>query len=44
VEALLDSCVLDAAGKVDCPAKVTEVIGEAYVAAAQIYLQCRRFR
>lgn len=44
VEALLDSCILDAAGKVDCPAKVTELIGEAYVAAAQIYLQCRLFR
>lgn len=41
---LLDSCKLDSDGKVDCPAKVTELTAETWVAAAQIYLQCRFFR
>jgi len=41
---LLDSCELDESGKVTTRAKVTELVGESYVAAAQIYLQCRLFR
>ncbi|KAK0744873.1 fungal-specific transcription factor domain-containing protein [Apiosordaria backusii] len=41
---LLDSCELDENGKVATNVKVTELIGESYVAAAQIYLQCRVFR
>ena len=41
---LLDSCKLDEDGKVTTEAKVTELIAESYVAAAQIYLQCRLFR
>jgi hypothetical protein len=41
---LLDSCKLNSDGKVDCPAKVTELTAETWVAAAQIYLQCRFFR
>ncbi|CAP65460.1 uncharacterized protein PODANS_6_9613 [Podospora anserina S mat+] len=41
---LLDSCELNDKGKVNTEAKVTELIGESYVAAAQIYLQCRVFR
>ncbi|KAK4171058.1 fungal-specific transcription factor domain-containing protein [Triangularia setosa] len=41
---LLDSCELDGDNKVCTGVKVTELIGESYVAAAQIYLQCRVFR
>ncbi|KAE9378263.1 hypothetical protein N431DRAFT_461797 [Stipitochalara longipes BDJ] len=41
---LLTSCVLDTNGQVNCPAKITELTGETWVAAAQIYLQCRVFR
>ncbi|KAH0559375.1 hypothetical protein GP486_004109 [Trichoglossum hirsutum] len=41
VEALLDSC---GEGKVECPTKITELTGEAWVAAAQIYLHCRFYR
>lgn len=43
---MLDSCVLelDEAGKVTTKEKVTDLVGESYVAAAQIYLQCRLFR
>ena len=43
-EALLSSCKLDENGKVTTAAEVTELTGEAYVATAQIYLQCRLFR
>jgi hypothetical protein len=43
-QALLDSCRLNFDGKVDCPAKVTELTAETWVAAAQIYLYCRFFR
>ncbi|KFY16397.1 hypothetical protein V492_01382 [Pseudogymnoascus sp. VKM F-4246] len=43
-EDLLASCDLDANGKVNCPAKVTELTGETWVAAIQIYLHCRLFR
>lgn len=43
-EELLDSCQLDENGLVNCPTKVTELTGESWVAAAQIYLQCRCFR
>ncbi|KFY34675.1 hypothetical protein V494_06556 [Pseudogymnoascus sp. VKM F-4513 (FW-928)] len=43
-EDLSASCDLDANGKVNCPAKVTELTGETWVAAIQIYLHCRLFR
>ncbi|KAK0659141.1 fungal-specific transcription factor domain-containing protein [Cercophora samala] len=46
IQDLLDECEssdLDK-GKVTTETKVTELIGESYVAAAQIYLQCRVFR
>ena len=43
-EIMLHSCNLDAAGKVTSPADMTSIIAESYVAAAQIYLQCRLFR
>lgn len=43
-EALFDSCIVDEHGKVSTREKVTELIAESYVAAAQIYLQCRLFR
>ena len=43
-EELLDSCVLDDKGKVDCPAKIIDLTGETWVAAAQIYLLCRFYR
>ena len=43
-EALLTSCVLDGNGKVNSAERVTELVAETYVAAAQIYLQCRFFR
>ncbi|KAH8590662.1 fungal-specific transcription factor domain-containing protein [Bisporella sp. PMI_857] len=42
-EALFDSCEL-VDGKVTTREKVTELIAESYVAAAQIYLHCRLFR
>lgn len=41
---LFASCELDADGKVTTAAKVTELTGETWVAAAQIYLECRFFR
>ncbi|KAJ8114274.1 hypothetical protein ONZ43_g4941 [Nemania bipapillata] len=41
---LFDSCELDEHGKVNTAVKVTELVGESYVCAAQIYLQCRLFR
>ncbi|KAG8531735.1 uncharacterized protein KY384_003367 [Bacidia gigantensis] len=41
---LLDSCELDENGTVTSATKVTELVGESYVTAAQIYLQCRFFR
>ncbi|KAK9772950.1 hypothetical protein SCAR479_10280 [Seiridium cardinale] len=41
---LLDSCQLDENGKVTTESEVTMLIAESYVAAAQIYLQCRLFR
>lgn len=43
-EELLASCVLDERGLVTTPTKVTELVGESYAAAAQLYLQCRLFR
>ena len=43
-EALLEPCELDEAGKVTTEIKVTEMVGNSYVFAAQIYLQCRFFR
>ncbi|PGH08398.1 hypothetical protein GX51_01224 [Blastomyces parvus] len=42
--ALLESCVLDADGKVNTATKVTELTGETWVCAAKIYLHCRFFR
>ena len=41
---LLESCVLDADGKVFTASKVTELTGEAWRSAAQIYLHCRFYR
>lgn len=41
---LLDSCELDENGKVSSCIKVTELVAESYVAAAQIYLYCRLLR
>lgn len=41
---LLASCNLDQEGKVTTEEEVTNLIAEAYVAAAQIYLQCRALR
>jgi len=41
---LLDACELDANGQVTCPAKITELTAETWVAGAHIYLQCRFFR
>lgn len=43
-EALLSACELGDDGKVTTAIKVTELVAESYVAAAQIYLQCRFFR
>jgi hypothetical protein len=43
-EKLLNSCELDETGKVFSHVKVTELIAETYVAAAQIYLYCRLLR
>lgn len=43
-EKLLSACDLHENGQVNCPIKITELTGEAWVAAAQIYLQCRFFR
>lgn len=43
-DALIDSCKLDARGKVSCAIKTTELIAESYAAAARIYLHCRLFR
>ena len=43
-EMMLAECKLDAAGKVMSPVDMTNIIAESYVAAAQIYLQCRLFR
>jgi len=40
---LLESCELDENGKVTTATKVTELVAESYVAAAQIYLHCRLF-
>ncbi|EZF24706.1 hypothetical protein H112_02812 [Trichophyton rubrum D6] len=40
-EELLRSCDLDKNGKVQTATKVTELTGETWVAAAQIYLHCR---
>jgi hypothetical protein len=43
-DAILASCTLDENGKVTTAEEVTRLIAESYVAAAQIYLQCRLFR
>ncbi|KAM5464524.1 hypothetical protein MferCBS49748_005408 [Microsporum ferrugineum] len=43
-EELLRSCDLDETGKVQTATKVTELTGETWVAAAQIYLYCRLLR
>ncbi|KAF2456597.1 fungal-specific transcription factor domain-containing protein [Lineolata rhizophorae] len=43
-EALLDSCVLNEHGVIECPKKMTDLGAEAWRIAAQIYLQCRFFR
>ncbi|KAK2831934.1 hypothetical protein FQN49_007019, partial [Arthroderma sp. PD_2] len=43
-EELLRSCDLDEDGKVQTAKKVTELTGETWVAAAQIYLHCRLLR
>ncbi|OAL73298.1 hypothetical protein A7D00_3073 [Trichophyton violaceum] len=43
-EELLRSCDLDKNGKVQTATKVTELTGETWVAAAQIYLHCRLLR
>ena len=43
VEELFRSCQL-VNGKVTTAAKVTELTGESWVAAIQIYLECRFFR
>jgi hypothetical protein len=43
-EGLMESCELNEDGKVSDPIKVVELTAEAYLASAQIYLQCRLFR
>ncbi|KAF7550309.1 hypothetical protein G7Z17_g5794 [Cylindrodendrum hubeiense] len=43
-EEMLQRLSIGSKGKVDNPIHVTEIIAEGYVAAAQIYLQCRVFR
>lgn len=43
-DALLESCILGADGKVSDATKVTELTAECYVASAEVYLQCRLFR
>ncbi|KAK1768160.1 fungal-specific transcription factor domain-containing protein [Phialemonium atrogriseum] len=44
LEAMLAACTLNEDGKVTTAAEVTDLIAGSYVAAAQIYLQCRVFR
>lgn len=41
---LLDSCVLNENGQVSTKAEVTDLTAQAWVSAAQIYLQCRFYR
>jgi hypothetical protein len=41
---LIDSCILNEDGHVSDPIKATELLGETYAAAAQIYLYCRLMR
>lgn len=43
-EELLNSCELDEDGNVYSVAKITELTGQTWVSAAQIYLHCRLFR
>jgi hypothetical protein len=43
-EELLRSCVLNSDGLVESATTVTELTAEAWVQAAQLYLQCRFFR
>lgn len=43
-EDLLNACVLDDNGLVQCATKVTELTAETWVQAAQIYLCCRFYR
>lgn len=43
-EALFADCVTDASGKVDSTARITDLTGQAWLAAAQIYLYCRFYR
>jgi hypothetical protein len=40
----MESCDLNEDGQVSDATKVVELTAEAYLAAAQIYLQCRLFR
>jgi hypothetical protein len=40
----MESCELNEDGKVSDPIKVVELTAEAYLASAQVYLQCRLFR
>lgn len=41
---LIADCTLDPEGHVTTPEKVTELVAESYVAAAQIYHMCRLLR
>lgn len=43
-EDLINSCDLDAAGKVSCAIQTTDLIAESYAAAARVYLHCRLYR
>lgn len=43
-EALFGDCIPDASGKVNSAAKITDLTGHAWLAAAQIYLSCRFYR
>ena len=43
-ENLIRSCILDAYGKVNSPAKVTDLTGETWIIAAKLYLHCRFYR
>ncbi|KAF2970095.1 hypothetical protein GQX73_g3416 [Xylaria multiplex] len=41
---LLDACLLDNDGKVQCAIKITELTAATWVQAAEIYLHCRFYR
>jgi hypothetical protein len=43
-EELLETCQLDADGKVTSAAMVTDLTGEIWIATVQVYLHCRFYR